>query len=203
MATTLAQIVAIVNEFCRINPNDTALQILVTNAINIAFYDVARENPWPELLVTTSTNVLTPLPTNGTFALDANFMKMERIRYTSSNRTWALPPRTGLVPPSPITGKPRCYVLLQNLVNSIPYGIKLEPYSGIVSGSTDLIEIWYYKVPTLYDGTNNNISNNWINEIIKQTQHYVLTYQNNLDQAKEVWSTTLLQMSKASQSQSQ
>lgn len=203
MPLSSTDIIAIVNEYCRLNVNDTALQTFVTDAVNIAFYDVARANPWPELLVQSKTNVLTPLITNTNFALDANFMKMERVRYTSGGRTWGLPPRTGLVPPAIVDGKPRCYFLLQNVINSVPYGLRLEPYANIISGAGDFLEINYYKVPTLFDGTNGNISTMWVDEIIKQAEHYVLTYQNKLEQAKEIWSTTLTAMSKASQSQGQ
>lgn len=191
MASPIAAAVLI---FCKINTGDATLVGLVNDAINIALYDVAREKKWPELQ---SAAIVTVSSLDAsTYTLPSNFMILERVRYSTSTRTWRLYDRQELIPPAPVFGCPRAYNISGTGEVASPYVMTFEP---IPTNGSDHIKIEYYGTPTLYDGTIGTRSNMWDAEIQKRAIHYVLTFMGQLEKAKEMWATTLAQMQQATQ----
>lgn len=201
MPRTFNEIKAIVIEFCKVNSNDTALNILVSNAIDIAFYDVAREKQWGEFLILRQALTLTGASAGGMIPCP-DHTSIEQIQYNNLSpvRSWELAEKNSLVPPAPLYNKPRSYQVVQGaLATPTLYRLSLEPYAGIVTGDTAWIS--YYMVPVLFStmasGSTLVGSANWDNEVIKRAEHYVLTYFNKTDQAKELWAGPLARMKKS------
>lgn len=193
---TFAQAQALVIEFCKVNVNDTNLLTLVQDALNIALYDVAREGAKPEFLIVNSPISLASIA-NGMVLIPDN-LDIERIIYKNNSpvRQWPLTDKEGLVPPAPIWGKPRAYCQVSaDLSVPTPLRLALYPYDLAVAPDSLLLD--YYAVPLLFSamgaGTTYT-SSRWDNEIIRRANHYVLTYQGKLDQAKENWSEQLALM---------
>lgn len=197
---TFAQAKALVIEFCKINVNDTNLVTLVSDALDIALYDVAREGAKPEFLVVNFAVSLSAI-TNGMVLIPDN-LDIERVIYKNNSpaRQWPLADKEGLVPPSPIWGKPRAYRQVSADL-SIPTPLRLALYPYDLAISPDSLLIDYYAVPVLFSamapGTTYT-SSRWDNEILRRANHYVLTYQGKLEQAKEMWQEQLGLMSRQS-----
>lgn len=185
---TFVQFRNIIQRFVKANENDVAQTSAINDCINLALYEVARERRWPELLITAS---LTPNSTGAIIAISATFMEIERLRFTSTAdaRTWRLMPRTGLIPPAPIDGKPRCYELVQDTATAAnPVAIKVEPFAAIVTGgSPDVITLDYYSAPALLSAdVDKPKSNMWDMEIIRKAEAHYLRKENKLAQANSI-----------------
>lgn len=199
---TFAQASALVIEFCKINVNDQNLVTLVQDSLNIALYDVAREGAKPEFLVVNFSVALNTISNSIVTIPDS--MGIERILYVNNSpaRRWALAEKEDLVPPAPIWGKPRAYrEVAANLATPTPTRISLEPFDLVNVADTLLMD--YYAVPLLFSamgaGTTYT-SSRWDNEILRRANHYVLTYQGKLEQAKEMWQEQLGLMTRQSAS---
>jgi hypothetical protein len=185
------KIAQVVSDFVKLNQSITELNSLVSDAVDVAFFDVAREKRWPELLlinqtITVNSNLIAGTPAG----LDASCMAIDRVRFTSASttppfRTWRLFERSGMVPPALQFGKPRAYVLTVG-TTGIPIALLPEPFSGMTT--SDVLKYDYFKAPALFSSTPTLIySNMWDTEIIKRAIAWINTYYNKLEQAKAIW----------------
>lgn len=198
---TFLEFKGIVQRFTKVNSTDASVLALIGDAINIAMYDLARENKFTELL---KSNVTLTIDNAGTPAqLPIDLLDVERIRYTDGDTlvTWRLFPRRGLIPPAPTYGKPRAYELIQDSVTTNQQDVIYEPFIGI--SVSDRMALDYYKAPAiLVNDGDAPVTLTWDNEIIKRAEHYVLTYMNKPEQAKALWMTKLEQMANPTPPQS-
>lgn len=201
MARTFAQVLIIVEEFCRINTNDTKLVTLCTNAIDMAFYDVAREQRWGELLILRSSITMTGAAA-GTLLDVPDHIGIEEVMFKSllPLRTWELVEKNQVVPPAPLFDRPRSYQIVQgNLATPTQFRMSVEPFAGILAADTILFS--YFMVPSLFSlMTSPNIvtSPNWDNEVIKRAEHYVSLYMGKAEIAQGLWQEILGKMGKQS-----
>lgn len=223
MSDTYAAIKSKIQQYVQVNGNDANLLALIDDAIAISVYEIAREQKWPELLVVGQTLDLTTfIASNGLVSLPNVFMQVERVRFYNKSplQNWRLPDRMGLVPPAPVSGKPRAYQITEGpalagggVTVYAPYSILIEPFAT-VDAANDIIKIDYYEMPVLYGlspvaegGTPTTTarikSNMWDAEIEKRSIVWLYTYYKKLDQADEVWKSIPRMMRAASQQQQQ
>lgn len=202
MPRTYSEIFAIVAALARINTNDTNLTNLVKDAIDMAFYDVAREHRWPELLVLRVSLDLTGAAAGSLIAVP-DHIGVEEVKYINNSpfRSWELVEKNQLVPPAPLYNKPRSYQIVVGLPETATnYQMSLEPFE-LIDEDDDTLLFSYYKVPELFSsmaGPTLINSVNWDNQVIKQAEHYVLTFMGQTDKAAEIWKEVLGRMTKQS-----
>lgn len=191
MATTFISLQEKVRRLTKISINDAELVQLIRDAINVAMFDTARAHRWPELLQLRVTIVsLAGLDEGIPVKLPDDFMLIERVKFHSNGQEWKLFPRTGIVPPAKVEGKPRVYVI-GGEGDTFDY-IMVEPFAQVTPSIGDAIIIDYYSKPNLLSNdTDQLVSDNWDTEIIKRAANYVYTYQNKLEMAQAMWASIL------------
>lgn len=184
MAYTFLELQERVRRFIKVEGQDSIL--LVKDLINIALYEVARSNKWPELLQTNIALNLTGASTGVSIALNVGTLDIERARYISLGVEWSLAERTKMVPPAGITGKPRAYALIKGPTTQ-PYGIQLDPYSAIDLGDGDqcLVDLWIAPPLLVADGDTPQ-SNQWDTAIIRKAESLFLIHQNKIPAANVI-----------------
>src|SRR5687768_15864784 len=130
-----------VQRLTKTSTRDAALVSLTKDAINVALYDVAREQKWPELLTVRHELDLATAVDGTPITVPTDFIELERVKYSSGNYKWRLFPVGSVLPPQLVPGKPREY----QLVSGNPISIVVDPYTAIVAEDQLLID--YYKAP--------------------------------------------------------
>lgn len=104
--------------------------------------------------------------------LPADFLKPDKIRYTSGTSKWVLPTNNGLVPPAPIAGKPKCYELHTNFVDGTSK-IRLIPSVALAA---DIVTVDYFAKPIDRVGANTVAPESWIPALKRAVLERVLNY---------------------------
>lgn len=191
---TFQEFQAKVQRVAKINSRDETLVTLIKDAINVALYDIAREQKWAELLVLRHSLDLTNAASGTLITIPADFIEAERLRYKVGTQIWRLYPVGAVLPPPIISGRPREY----QFATGSPISLSIEPYAAIEVGDSLLLD--YYKSPVeLVADEDAPVSNLWDNEILKRAAHYVLTYSGRTAEAQQMWQTRLLAMKQQTQ----
>lgn len=177
---------------CKINSLTTELTTLVSNCIDMAYFDIVRENKPSETLKINQSLSVASLAAGTPVNLDVACISVERFRFNAPSitpplRAWRLIEHTQNVPPAPYQGRPRAYKLTVG-TTGFPLAVLPLPYVNIIN--TDVLTYDYYKAPDLFSTTPTIVyGNSWGTEIIKKAIYYVQTYMNKLDQANAIWAT--------------
>lgn len=190
-----AEIQARVKREAKMESTEATIVAFVKDSINRAYYDLAREQPWPELLLPIEVTLVAGVLA-GTLKgiLPNNFLRQQRVRFydASGPGTWPLSERGGIVQPAPVYGMPTAYQIQSNDVLTDPFHvIIIEPVIG-VDIVADRLQLEYYKSPPrLTADADVLVSYNLFEEVIKRAVVYCHIWHNKLGQANAVMAQTM------------
>ncbi len=190
MAFTFIQFQDQVARFVRTENKDNVLIQVIKDLINVALYEVARTNRWPELLKHRTSFPLTGVDVGGKVVLPNNAMVVDRVAYsvpTVPVKEWTIPERSKLIPPAKVSGKPRCYNVVQGTAPA-PIALFLDPFAGVDTVSDSLFVDFYVTPPLLAVDADTPLSNMWDVEILRKAEQLYLIYNNKLPMAQAVTS---------------
>lgn len=198
MAYTFLEFQDIVSRFVKVENKEPTQQLLIKDIINIALYEVARSQRWPELLKNRVTFSLVGVDAGGNVPLTPSVLDVDRVIFANFGKEWNLPERKGLIPPARVLGKPRCYYKVQGTLPN-PISLFIEPFDA-VDVIFDQIFIDYFSAPTLLVANSDTPqSNMWDTEIIRKAEQLYLIHNGKIPNAAAV----LQQMQAATQAAEQ
>lgn len=202
MAFTFLQLQDQVARFVRTENKDNVQIQVIKDLINVALYEVARSNTWPELLKPRVSFALTGVSAGGKVVLTSDVMQVDRVQYFSFGTEWPLPEKRKLVPPARKLGWPRCYTVVQGTAPS-PVALFLEPFNNVDDGTDNIFVDYYGTPPLLVADADQPLSNMWDTEILRKAEQLYLIYNNKIPMAQAIISTMDLARSQAAQQQQQ
>ena len=186
MQYTFTQLQALVAKEVQANLNIADNATHIKDSINLALFDITRERGWPELKKKFRIKPFATASAGTAQALPVDFVMEDRIRFTSNSKQWRLLTREGLVPPAPIFGKPRAYVLVaySQIDATRPLGIVLDPYTAIDDTNDELNICYYAYHPLLVAADDTPKSNMWDAELVRRATARYFARDNKLPQAQ-------------------
>lgn len=194
------------------NASDPETQQLVSDSLNLAYYEVAREGKIKGdrtsvvLTPTVDTSDTPPVP----MALPDNFLIVDRVIFREGSiiSEWEIPEFDGRLVPAPPQSfsKPTAYQL--TTATTFSGGVSpppASPYMGMILiphafvATNDIIYLSYYKLPAAVDWASSDLVllQEVANEIVARAVNYIFTYQNKLEQGRQMMAPILQRMQPA------
>lgn len=173
----------------------------IKDSINQAYYDVTRQNDFPELLRTSNAVVTSgTIPNTGVSALLPEFLREERVHFydVSTTRRHKLVKITEIPAPAPLFGLPTRYQLIFGGLSDPYVTILVEP-ATLVQFNTDILYVQYYRAPALLSADADLLTSYRLyEEVIRRACVNVHNYKGKVEQARMIWEQTFAAMQKQS-----